>query len=107
MIDAIRINQQDLVERGSQVGFMGEVRRYAKGVLAWLGEATNIKGDGSLHPIGRLSLRHVAEAARDERALALKRAPLDSLPHWYSRCWVVQEYILSERERSCVLLQEV
>ncbi|KAK3178136.1 hypothetical protein OEA41_000269 [Lepraria neglecta] len=36
-IDAICINQQDLIERGAQVSVMGDIYRAAQSVVIWLG----------------------------------------------------------------------
>jgi hypothetical protein len=37
-IDAISINQSDIEERGSQVGFMASIYAYASRVIVWLGD---------------------------------------------------------------------
>ncbi|KAK4108811.1 HET-domain-containing protein, partial [Canariomyces notabilis] len=36
-VDAICIDQQNLAEKGQQVGLMAEIYRKARGVIAWLG----------------------------------------------------------------------
>ncbi|PMD25594.1 HET-domain-containing protein, partial [Hyaloscypha hepaticicola] len=36
-IDAICINQEDVIEKGQQVGFMGRIYEEADDVLCWLG----------------------------------------------------------------------
>jgi len=45
-IDAIRINQSDVDERGDQVSQMGSIYSKANDVVVWLGEATNDSNQG-------------------------------------------------------------
>jgi len=40
-IDALCINQDDVLERNAQVAIMGRIYREAKKVLVWLGEAAD------------------------------------------------------------------
>lgn len=46
-IDAVCINQEDLIERKAQVGMMADIYSSARGVIAWLGE-DSAKGDGQV-----------------------------------------------------------
>jgi hypothetical protein len=55
-IDQMCINQDDLSERSSQVGIMGEIYKHAQGVLVWL-------GIGNAHDVG---LTEVLQIARIE-----------------------------------------
>ena len=48
-IDALCINQEDLAERASQVSFMGETYKSARGVCVWLGDTSDISLSNQIH----------------------------------------------------------
>ena len=106
-VDALCINQDDVAERSSQVGFMGDVYRSAAECVAWLGSGAETNGD-KLSSWQRLCdsvdvalessnpddiLSRMAETQSVE-ILALLAA-LCSQPYW-RRLWVVQELMLGE-----------
>ena len=62
-IDAICIDQQNLVELGDQVQQMRLIYRTASGVLVWLGEASN-DSDLAMDLVARIG---AARAAQDEK----------------------------------------
>ncbi|KAH8653526.1 heterokaryon incompatibility protein-domain-containing protein [Xylariales sp. PMI_506] len=83
-IDAICINQEDILERGHQVNLMRQIYSMAQTTVAWLGPE---------HKDSHLALETFAGRSRgkDER-MAL--ATLCEMEYW-GRMWIVQEYILS------------
>ena len=122
-IDAICINQDDLVERSAQVQLMGSIYASSLAVVAWLGEDTSDAQEFiSLHT----ALGRVIADEDGRKALAACR-PFDSevisafcdgdnnlwqkvwlsyfrfydKRRWFQRAWVVQEFALS---RNLILL---
>lgn len=111
--DAICINQDDLEERGRQVGLMKDIFHAASEVIVWLGEETDDSD------IGMQAAQDLADAGRE---YLKQRETLENLPpgdplvvatfgpfkhqsqwarfnafskiidrNWFSRTWVVQE----------------
>lgn len=66
-IDAVCINQADLVERSAQVRLMAEIYFRASRVIVWLGEAID-NGDVALDDLRAMAAEE-AERARGERAV--------------------------------------
>lgn len=113
-IDALCINQRDLVERSNQVSFMGDIYSAAQNVIVWLGE------DPGFGSEAMSLIRKVAKVARKEGNYDEYEAPVrikKGLPPeedkiwgvidllygnpWFRRVWVVQEVA---RENGLVLL---
>lgn len=115
-IDALCINQTDDVEKGPQVGMMGDIYRHATRVVVWLGpEADN--SDLIMSKMERLgSHLHVDFAGYATISLAegateldvdlknndvyLSMEEIDALLHlflrpWFSRLWIRQEIQLA------------
>jgi Heterokaryon incompatibility protein (HET) len=125
-VDAICINQGDVDERSEQVPLMQDIYRNCEKVLVWLGgEASSGRAVGFLDTLGRKIANYchdlsragyhdtehkmvdkylvtLAKSYRDEfqtkefeeswmDVIGLLRSP------WWSRCWVVQEFILATR----------
>jgi len=99
-IDAICINQDDLLERGHQVGMMRNIFSAADLVVAWLGLFDPGLSHAALHCIMDDTVRdhkHSAPGAppswaqQKDGILQLKR-----LPYW-RRMWIVQEFVLPRR----------
>lgn len=117
-IDAICINQKDVVEKGEQIPLMGKIYARAACVNVWLGEAGDVPSFDlrELRSFERLHLR------KDHRRLYLGgwRFPLllqasaiwcalrnypriisqaleTSGSLWHERAWVVQEYVMASR----------
>ena len=100
-IDAICINQDDLLERNSQVALMARIYKKATwGTLVWLGEEADdsstamnlIERMGKVHFRGPGEKEEVYQHATDQEKqlhwkalMALYRRP------WFSRAWVRQE----------------
>lgn len=111
-IDAVCINQNDNVEKSSQVGQMGNIYREAALVLAWLGPAA---GDSdlaieSLDYLGRKLFEMPDGPCLQERyELFSKLFSPETTPQfpvdvvcslfrraWWDRVWVVQEVTLAK-----------
>ena len=85
-IDAICINQSDLVERRNQIRLMAEIYAQAHHVVIWLGDADNGNADG-IREIRRLAGRRSETGQENESwktasIFALLRTP------WFRRVWV-------------------
>jgi len=109
-IDAICINQRDVLERNSQVGLMGDIYRSAARVLIWLGEedaqtvdAFKIFEDAYLaidkaitrygsYPTLLNLLESELPAPDDKRWIAF--GALMYRP-WFTRTWILQEVSLA------------
>lgn len=89
-IDALCINQKDVVERGAQVQLMGSIYRSADRVIVWLGDDCS---NSSL-------VMDWMGAERPSRFVDDEHCFLNSLQGWVSRdywrrTWVVQEFLLA------------
>lgn len=82
-VDAICINQDDLVERGRQVTMMGRILALCKNLVIWLGEP----GTGALGIAQSQLFRQQKNNDHDAVAalLSILRRP------WFKRRWVIQE----------------
>lgn len=58
-VDAICINQQDIKERGLQVGMMGDVYSKAARVLVWLGPESDAEDPETPHPVSDLFMDYL------------------------------------------------
>ena len=108
-IDAICINQSDLVERSEQVRKMEQIFTSARQILAWTGEADEDSKDvlsildtvSKISKSGRRALSHNSHLR--ERVLLEDGRPLEILPHhwhafdrfqtrsYWSRAWILPE----------------
>ncbi|KAF2243533.1 HET-domain-containing protein [Trematosphaeria pertusa] len=109
-VDAVCINQKDIIERNQQVGLMGEIYSSADRVIIWLGEADK-DSDVALDTVPLLAnegLRHKDENDRNE---ADRKQQIDryqrcgsfffGLPDqrpWLSRVWILQELALAKND---------
>lgn len=88
-VDAVCINQGDIVEKGIQVQMMGKIYSKAAQVFVWLGQA----GGGSDELIDHMSGSEALEGAVDptlqDASLAMMGRP------WFTRIWVQQEIALA------------
>ncbi|CAG8982897.1 hypothetical protein HYALB_00002914 [Hymenoscyphus albidus] len=87
-IDALCINQEDLLERNEQVSMMGRIYGSAESVIIWLGVAKD-DSDIIMDILGenhdpQLMHRLSHEEKKDALSLWLQR------PYW-NRIWIVQE----------------
>lgn len=117
-VDAICINQDDLDERASQVGFMAKIYSHALRVIVWLGEehdddrdifsaledaaqhaqSNHIRPDDTVdEPSLKGALRAQSSYTKDASDTAVS-----ALLHrpWFSRIWVLQEVAAAR----CVVL---
>ena len=97
-VDAICINQQDLVERSHQVISLRETFEKAENVIVWLGEDMGGANEafeifGAIHNLSSDS--HIADLVdHPEKGKALR----DFLGRsWFRRIWVVQELICARK----------
>ena len=105
-IDAVCINQEDLVEKASQVRLMGEVYSNAENTRIWIGLASS-SSDLAIHFIKTLfSILPELETGDPERinhyyAIYPSHCPeWTALAHflnrpWFARTWVIQEVVLA------------
>jgi hypothetical protein len=113
-IDAVCINQQDLVERSVQVGRMGEIFRNAKQVDVWLGPES-ASSDVAVNLVHTMAADLVTAVNTNDTAftvlpgsetaklLASLEAPLPRIKaleklcrrQWFTRLWIYQEYHMS------------
>ena len=94
-IDAICINQDDMLERGHQVGFMRDIYSTADFVMAWLGRGDPAIVDPALDMITdeRSESRNPSTFSR---AAAPAAAAFFERPSW-DRMWIIPEFILPEK----------
>lgn len=90
-VDAICINQVDLVERGHQVKLMGQIYSNATQVLVWLGPDQTDSASDSFGFVFRASQRSIPMDSVSTREALWELAQSE----WFSRLWVVQELLLS------------
>ncbi|KAH8795009.1 heterokaryon incompatibility protein-domain-containing protein [Hyaloscypha sp. PMI_1271] len=113
-IDAVCINQQDLVERSVQVGRMGNIFRNAKQVDVWLGPesdssdvAVNLVHAMAADLVTAVNTRGraftVLPGSETDKLLTSLEALHPRIKHleelcrrqWFTRLWIYQEYHLS------------
>jgi hypothetical protein len=125
-IDAICINQADLVEKAEQVPRMGQIYTTAERVLAWLGpsdedEATKVKeifslGDSLAKTYTRseseseppLLLAALLEFESRSTVERLSKALISIISRaWFSRVWVIQEATLARSHAILIAGEDV
>ncbi|KFA80375.1 hypothetical protein S40288_10283, partial [Stachybotrys chartarum IBT 40288] len=111
-VDALCINQDDIQERNSQVGFMDEIYKNAHEVLMWLGDeaedsslgletvkrANDLFLKGTKEDILSGAMNFFGDKALDPHWIALGR--LLKRPYW-TRVWILQEVLLSVNNIVC------
>lgn len=105
-VDAICINQNDLIERSEQVAMMHKIYSKACNVLIWLGEGDEYS-DELFDYLGDSSFLESLEEARrtqgrsptphEVRASAIFDYNIDERP-WWGRIWVLQELVLAHQD---------
>ncbi|KAH6616270.1 heterokaryon incompatibility protein-domain-containing protein [Boeremia exigua] len=99
-IDAICINQSNVLERNHQVPLMRQIYSGAESVSIWLGE--NVKGtntDMAMGFLAKLQMTDVDQWSKDIPPISkrLFKAVEALLNHRYwTRIWIVQELLLAE-----------
>ncbi|KAM0328194.1 hypothetical protein ACHAQA_005601 [Verticillium albo-atrum] len=106
-IDAICINQDDLLERRTHVAMMDEIYRRAVAVTIWLGKETPATGEVLALVRTVAAIDEAAFPAQAEAGpAAIAAAASDDLwrdylafyeRRWFSRGWVIQEVALARR----------
>jgi hypothetical protein len=98
-VDAICINQSDVLERNTQVGLMSKIYSAGSRVVVYLGSdvATSLHGK---HP--RRRRLHCLESGTVTSYFSGSDSPRHSLQEllklrYFSRIWVIQELLLSQR----------
>jgi len=110
-IDAICINQADIVERGEQVQLMDKIYRQAASVIVWLGAASKNSSAAfrlihQLHTIAEATSLEdrdkpliTAEIERSELPARYNAdwEALDSIfwRAWFKRVWIIQEVVVA------------
>ncbi|KAL9619609.1 MAG: hypothetical protein Q9160_005796 [Pyrenula sp. 1 TL-2023] len=107
-VDAICINQNDIIERGQQVAMMGKIYGNAARVIVWLGSSDHYTKSSFelLHRIQRqrqksspnwwIKQENYLTRPYAQKALrSLLRRP------WFSRAWVIQEVVLAKDAYVC------
>ncbi|PMD62421.1 HET-domain-containing protein [Hyaloscypha bicolor E] len=114
-IDAVCINQQDLIERSVQVGRMADIFRNAKQVDVWLGpeSASSDVAVNLVHAVAAdlvtarntkdTASRTVLPGSETDKLLANREALLPRIKalkelcqrQWFTRLWIYQEYHLA------------
>jgi hypothetical protein len=98
-VDALCINQNDMIERGTQVAIMGEIYERARSVVVYLGEATD-KSDEAMR-----ALQYLMDAQRVKDEPPWSHTTLIDVEHvlqdifgrpWFKRIWTVQEASLAQ-----------
>jgi hypothetical protein len=90
-IDAISINQEDILERNDQVGLMGAIYSSAERVVVWLGPAYRDSGFAMEAISTGNFAKESALRSRDGLEYILKS-------DWFFRIWVVQEVTLGAED---------
>ncbi|KAJ4417738.1 hypothetical protein N0V82_006012 [Gnomoniopsis sp. IMI 355080] len=105
-VDAICINQSNLLERNEQVAMMGRIFSQAFHVLIWLGEGDEYSDELFDYLEDPNFLQSLEEARRTQgrgptqqeiRASAIFDNSIDESP-WWGRIWVLQEMVLAHQE---------
>lgn len=109
-IDAVCINQEDIMERNTQVALMSRIYEQAKNVVAWLG-LSSLAWEMAIKDMGRLQLTF-EKLTRDNKvdwqvlrdavaACELSEAKRGNIVHFvggiksFSRMWTFQEHFLA------------
>ncbi|KAI0129592.1 heterokaryon incompatibility protein [Xylariales sp. AK1849] len=117
-VDAICINQEDLLERQAQVRMMGDVFRSAEQVVCWLGGFDNPSLD---EPAALMAIAFLRQFNKDPHGELSKvqgylhngvKSPEDEVIHmswlaikilfdieYFHRAWIIQEVGLAQRAR--------
>jgi Heterokaryon incompatibility protein (HET) len=91
-VDAICIDQKNLVERADQVKFMRQIYRQASRTLVWLGSSGN-DSDIAMRSIQNLDEKYWQTYEFEIQFMEILYRP------WFTRIWVVQEFVLGKNPR--------
>ncbi|KAK4125751.1 HET-domain-containing protein [Parathielavia appendiculata] len=93
-VDALCINQNDLIEKASQVRMMGDVYSKAKQVLVWLGASTPQSKRAFRFMSSKQGASYPDDWGNESDRAGLKEVFLFLDRPWFRRVWVIQEVIL-------------
>jgi hypothetical protein len=101
-IDAVCINQEDVVERGAQVSMMGEIYSHAVQVRVWLGRGSKDTQEAFALAHEISELLDIDSILTQEQKGVLGRSQsswvalsgIFSASYW-SRVWIIQEFLLA------------
>ena len=104
-VDAVCINQQDLLERSQQVHLMGDIYSSARNVVIWLGEGTEYT-DYALDMMNSTNFRERLKDLTISRRWPFEEEIMVDVVvkqvlckrKWWQRLWVRQEFILAKKE---------
>lgn len=91
-VDAVCIDQSNVVERAEQVKIMDRIYRSASTVLIWLGPAAD-DSDKAMRSIQRYEKQHWQTYDFQVRFMEILYRP------WFTRIWVLQEFLLGKNPR--------
>jgi hypothetical protein len=102
-IDAIAINQKDVIEKNHQVGLMAQIYRTAETVKVWLGPHANRSEDAIEYIRTSLETNPGGIVLANNKSITkggMLPPPLDAVislvqRNYFSRAWIVQEVILA------------
>lgn len=117
-VDAICINQDDVVERNAQVLRMKDIFPHAEKLIVWLGEEgphtglaverihdvtqlldqlTNDEDGNGFHYARKKLPEHIYSRTTDEHEMAIRSGVMDIYERkWWERTWILQEVGLSK-----------
>lgn len=113
-IDAVCINQFDEDEKSEQIDRMGEVYRFARQVVVWLGPGCGKDHNDAaiaflplLAQVGEAAFKHLMDSRQPKPDFSDSAMPGASSPiwkvlsdimfhEWYTRMWVVQELTMAQ-----------
>ncbi|KAF2083576.1 HET-domain-containing protein, partial [Saccharata proteae CBS 121410] len=101
-VDSLCINQDDLLERGTQVALMWRIYRQASHVVIWLGEEEHYTTDAvfAIHKFATSANIPKKFPFRQPELfipVELQHAVIAMLRHpWFTRLWVFQESIAAQ-----------
>ena len=99
-IDAVCIDQNNTLEKNSQVSMMGKIFSSARSVRVWLGRSTREMDESFLWFWLKLLLRpNLQKSVTEPRSFqeADEYLKLILEPEWFERVWVVQEACLANQ----------
>lgn len=108
-VDALCINQGDIVERAAQVQLMGRIFKSAEVVFGWVGERTQLDdiADAALEMVLDFDSTRALSQDPGEQEVSLSSVPGMTVVHWFAlfasfqrlwfrRAWIAQELVLAQ-----------
>jgi hypothetical protein len=97
-VDAICINQDDVIERNQQVSKMAEIYSLAAHISVWLGDGTT-ESDMAMEFIDKISDPHRFDLLLEDASTVPQWHALLLLMQrpWFSRRWIIQEIMIARK----------